>query len=134
MINGRVLLLICILLAMAAQICAGNPMKTPANVPAELTLTSTQHHSDPFNELTLDVVFTGPGGKQVTVPAFWDGGHVWKVRYATPRIGTHRYQTVCSDSGDRGLNGVEGSLEVAPYRGTNALFKHGPIRVAGEHR
>lgn len=68
------------------------------------------------------------------MPAFWDGGQVWKVRYASSRIGTHRFQTICSDSADHGLSGVYGSLEVTPYRGKNALFKHGPVRVAGDHR
>src|SRR5471030_1341064 len=98
MVNGRFLSGICIMLAMAAQICAANPAKTQANVPVELTFTSSNPHSDPFNEVTLDVVFKDPEGKEVTVPAFWDGGQVWRVRYATPHIGTYRFQTICSDT------------------------------------
>ena len=44
-------------------------------------------------EIELDVVFTDPQGTQKTVPAFWAGGDQWKVRYASPILGTHRYRT-----------------------------------------
>ena len=32
-------------------------------------------HDDPFNTVTLDVVFTTPNNKTLRVPAFWAGGN-----------------------------------------------------------
>jgi hypothetical protein len=32
------------------------------------------------------------------VPAFWAGDATWRVRYASPPTGTHRYRTECSDA------------------------------------
>jgi len=46
---------------------------------------------DPFNDITLDVIFTDPAGVRRRVPAFWAGGRGWKVRYASPLVGTHSF-------------------------------------------
>ena len=90
--------------------------------------------ADPFNEISLDVLFTDPDGKLLRVPGFWDGGNIWKVRYASPLTGIHRYRTECHRKGEFDLDGLTGQIEVIPYRGENPLFKHGPIRVAADHR
>ncbi len=67
------------------------------------------------------------------VPAFWAGGASWKVRYAAPQVGAHRWRSVCNAK-DPGLDAVEGTVQVTPYNGDNPLFRHGPIRVAADHR
>ncbi len=108
--------------------------KTPANVMTELTFTAKHSHTDPFNEVTLDVLFTDPHGRALRVPAFWDGGNIWKVRYASPEIGTHHFRTQCSDVGDKGLNGVTGKISIRHYTGNNPLYRHGPIHVAENRR
>ncbi len=113
---------------------AAEPATTQANVFIELPFTAQSEHEDPFNSVTLDVVFTDPQKHELRVPAFWDGGAVWKVRYASPIVGVHQYRSECSAADDRGLNGVTGSVRVDPYVGDNPLFLHGPIRVAGDHR
>jgi hypothetical protein len=104
------------------------------NVPVELALTASQAYADPFNTVTLDVIVTSPSGASCRVPAFWDGGTTWKVRYASPEVGRHRWQSVCSEVADGGLHGVHGELEITAYHGDNPLFAHGPIRVAGDKR
>lgn len=113
---------------------AAEPLGTEANVPMEIAFTAQRPHADPFNALTLDVQVTAPDGSAKNVPAFWAGGAVWKVRYASPQTGVHRWRTVCNDAQDAGLHGVEGTLDVQPYRGTNPLYCHGPIRVAADRR
>ena len=110
------------------------PPKTEANVAMEMTFEAAQPHPDPFLKTELDVVFTDPAGAPRTVPAFWAGGNQWKVRYASPLVGTHRYRSQCSDSSDTGLHGIEGQVEIMPYTGTNPLYRHGPVRVAQDHR
>ena len=110
------------------------PTRTETNVPVELALTATHQHGDPFNEVTLDVTFVDPAGRELRVPAFWAGGGTWKVRYASPLAGLHRFRSECSDRADPGLHGITGAVEVVPYTGANPLFRHGPLRVAENRR
>jgi hypothetical protein len=121
--------LLVFLFAITAQAQA---VSTPANVMVELSWTSKVDRTDPFNQETLDVVFTEPGGKSRRIPAFWAGGKTWKARYASPVVGFHRYKTVSSDGDD--LNGIEGTVEVTAYKGDNPLYLHGPLRVAKDRR
>ena len=108
--------------------------QTHANVPVEITFTSQADHSDPFNDVTMDVVFTEPDGTNRRVPAFWAGGQSWKVRYASPQTGYHRWWSECSASHDAGLHEVKGAVEIEPYEGDNLLFQHGPVRIARDQR
>src|SRR5262245_57832253 len=62
-------------------------LKTEANVMVELTFAGRRVYADPFNEVTLDVVFLDPKGRELRVPAFWDGTNLWKARYASPVVG-----------------------------------------------
>ena len=117
------LLLVCVARVNGAE------FKTAANVMVEITFEAKAEHKDPFNELTLDAIFTDQAGKQLRAPGFWAGGRSWKVRYASPVVGSHRFATECSDVNDAGLHGVAGSVEVEPYSGDNPLYVHGPLRV-----
>jgi len=99
---------------------------------AEWSFTATGQYDDPFNEIALDVLFTDPDGREVKVPAFWAGGQLWKVRYASPIAGRHTWRSVCSDHSDTGLHGREGVLEVGPYAGDNPLLRHGPLRRSAD--
>src|SRR3954447_10012574 len=126
-----VLLVLCFAIMRGQGACAEDTtLTTQANVMVEVAFEAQREHDDPFNTVTLDVVFSAPGGKAVRVPAFWAGGKKWKARYASPEIGKHQFRSESSDTADRGLNGVAGVVEVVPYRGDNLLYKHGPVRVA----
>lgn len=109
-------------------------LATQANVMVETTLVAGHTYADPFNQVTLDVVFSDPQGTALRVPAFWAGGNVWKVRYASPVPGTHRFRSECSETQDAGLHGITGTVEIQPYTGSNALYVHGPLRVAPNRR
>lgn len=117
-----------------AEAAAEKVLNTEANVMVELTLTASRNYPDPFNEVTLDVVFIDPKGRQLRVPAFWAGTNVWKVRYASPVVGTHRFRSECSETRDKGLHGITGKVEVEPYKGQNPLYAHGPLRVSANRR
>jgi hypothetical protein len=91
-------------------------------------------YPDPFKEMTLDALVTAPDGRQFKVPAYWAGGNEWRFRYASDSIGMHTYRTECSDPKNPKLHGVEGKIEVVPYRGESPLYRHGPIRVAKDQR
>ncbi len=133
--SALILLLACCAAAMPGALAAQEaPPRTMANVPLELALTASLAHDDPFNTVTLDVIVTSPSGASCRVPAFWDGGASWKVRYASPEVGLHHWQSVCSAVADGGLHGQHGDLEVIAYHGDNPLFRHGPIRIAADAR
>ncbi len=107
---------------------------TEANRMVEFPFESAKPYQDPFNEITLDAVFTDPAGGKRRVPAFWAGGTTWRVRYASSIIGPHRFQTECSDPSNAGLHGVRGAVTITPYTGQNPLLRHGAIRVADDNR
>lgn len=107
---------------------------TQANVPVEITFRAKQPHKDPFFGVTLDVAVADAAGAVKKVPAFWAGGDKWKVRYASPLTGVHRWRSECNDATDAGLHGVEGDIEVEAYSGDNPLYKHGPAKVADDGR
>jgi len=126
--------LLCITVVACAAPQVGAAQDTEANVMVEIQFQAKKAHAEAFKNVVLDVVFTDPKGEQKTVPAFWADGDQWKVRYASPAVGTHRYRTQCSDANDAGLHGIEGGIEVKPYTGENPLYRHGPIRVAKDRR
>lgn len=109
-------------------------MQTQCYQMAEFCFSSDRDRTDPFNEITLDAVFTDPRGRACRVPAFWAGGRDWKVRYASGIVGTHRYALECSDPTDGGLHQVCGELRVTPYEGDNPLLSHGPLQVSPGRR
>ncbi len=104
------------------------------NCMTELSFLSNKAYEEPFNEIELDVVFEGDGGKQKTVPGFWAGENVWKVRFSTPIPGKYTYRTVCSDGGNSGLQNQKGEIEVIHYTGKNPLLIHGALRVSENRR
>ncbi len=105
-----------------------------ANQPVEIAFKAAKPHADPFNKVDVDVIFTTPGSKTIRVPAFWAGGEIWKVRYASSELGDHGYKTVCSAADDAGLHGVSGRVTITPYEGSNPLFLHGPIKKSADDR
>jgi len=107
---------------------------TMQNVMTEFSLRSGSAYKDPFNEVELDVAFETPDGDRKVVPAFWAGGNVWRVRYASPIVGKHSCRTICSDTSNADLHGRESVVEVTPYEGDNQLYRHGPLRVAESKR
>lgn len=108
--------------------------QSDANVMVEIAFTASGTYGDPFHDVTLDVVFSEPGGRELRVPAFCAGKNIWKVRYASGIVGTHKFRTECSAKDDAGLHGVEGTVEVKPYAGSNPLYAHGPLKVGANKR
>jgi Protein of unknown function (DUF4038) len=65
------------------------------------------------------VLFVDPSGRERRVPAFRSGSE-WRVRYASPVPGTHRFDG--------------GELQLAPYDGSNPLYRHGPPQLRRDGR
>jgi hypothetical protein len=104
------------------------------NVPVEIELVAQREHVDPFNEIEVDIEFAGPDGATWRVPAFWDGGEVFRVRFAAPTPGRYSFRSMASDENDAGLHGRTGELDIASYAGRFELYQHGRIRVGPNRR
>jgi hypothetical protein len=100
----------------------------------ELSFSSTSTYSDPGSDVVLNVVFTGPGGVEHRVPAFWAGSQTWRVRYAPPVPGQYRFQTIANDTANSSLHGRTGSLNAVSFASSNPLYRHGAVRVAADRR
>lgn len=99
-----------------------------------LVLTSARTYAHPGTDTTLDALFTGPDGATIALPGFWDGGQIWKVRFAPTQVGRWSYRIACSDPANRGLHDVTGTLFCRPYTGSLAIYRHGFLRVADDRR
>ncbi len=106
---------------------------TEVNVPTELSLASGARRAD-HSGVVVDVVVSGPGGRQWKVPAFWAGDASFRVRFAPPFPGRYAWRSVCADTADEGLHGRKGELEAVPYTGANQLFRRGRPAVAADKR
>ncbi len=100
----------------------------------ETAFESTQTYADSIRDVTLMVQFTAPNGATRRIHGFWDGGRIWRVRFAADDIGKWRYETTCSDVGNAGLHGQRGAFRVEAYAGDNSLYVHGPVGVAANGR
>jgi hypothetical protein len=48
----------------------------------ELSFTATRQYARPATNVHMEAVFNAPSGTTLTVPAFWDGGQTWRVRFS----------------------------------------------------
>ena len=101
---------------------------------SEWSLSSSKPYNDPFNDVNVDVVVSGPSGDEKRIPAFWAGEQTWKVRYSPKQPGRHTYRTECSDASNNDLRGVTGAIEAAEYGGSNELYRRGPLRTSKNKR
>ncbi len=77
----------------------------------------------------LDVTFTNRStGTTITMPGFWDGDKIWKVRFAPTEYGIWDYETKTTGD-DIGINGIKGTLACNEYKGDLAIYKHGFIKT-----
>ena len=72
-------------LTVCAILQAGGAAPTETNMMTEVALQTRKQYANPFMDVELDVLFTGPDGTEMKVPAFWAGDGTWKVRYARAR-------------------------------------------------
>ncbi len=101
---------------------------------AEITLTSSKAYSNPGLDVDVTATFTGPGGSVITRPAFWDGGNVWKVRFAPTLVGKWTYATVSTDAGNTGLHQQTGNVQASAYSGDLPIYKKGFLKVSPSKR
>ena len=90
----------------------------------ELVLNAQKTYADPYKDVDVDLLLTN-GTVTYTIPGFWDGNNVWRVRFVCPTAGQWTYETVCTDTTDAGLHGIKGTLTCTEYSGKVAVYQHG---------
>ncbi len=100
----------------------------------EIELSSSQSYSDPFYDVDVEVTFTGPDGLKITRPAFWDGGLIWKIRFAPPETGLWTMTTNATDVGNSGLHNVTKTVECGSYAGDLDIYNHGFLKISNNGR
>ena len=98
----------------------------------EIVLSSNTNYSNPYRDLdNIQGIFTGPGNVVMTMPGFWDGDFVWKIRFAPPLIGNWSYTT---NSSDVQLNNQTGAFVCIPYPGSLPIYQHGFLKPSSNNR
>lgn len=92
----------------------------------ELTFESEKIYADPFNDVDIDLYLYG-NGKKYTIPGFWYGDNVWKIRFACPEEGEWYFETVCTDEENTSLHEKTGKVNCKRYSGDLDIYKHGFI-------
>lgn len=94
----------------------------------EIVLVSDCHYDDAFNDVDVDLILTD-GNVTYTVPGFWDGNNVWRIRFVCPTAGKWTYRTVCTNPDDKGLHDIAGKIVCKDYDGELDIYKHGFIKT-----
>ena len=93
----------------------------------EMRLTLEAQYTNPYDarQVRLDGVFTGPDGKNMTVPGYWDGEVTWRMSFTPSEVGEWSYKLVATD--------VRG--DSSPFNGTFTVTPsnlHGWLQVGNE--
>ena len=99
-------------------------------VACEIEFESSKEYENPVYTVDTDVVFYNKtSGTALKIPAFWDGGKVWKVRFAPTEVGEWSFYTVCTDTANSGLHHRGGSVICKEYSGNLDIYKHGFVKT-----
>lgn len=112
----------------------GETLTAPQYRVIEIEWESTVHYPDGYNDVDVDVTCTRPDGSTFTAPAFWDGGTMWRFRFAGDQPGEYHLESRSNRVDDAGLNAQRAVVHVTPAEGENPLYQHGRLSVAGDKR
>jgi Protein of unknown function (DUF4038)/Domain of unknown function (DUF5060)/Putative collagen-binding domain of a collagenase len=68
------------------------PQTLPIRTVGEWSFHSDRAYYSPFADVQVDGVFTAPGGTRITMPAFYDGSGIWRLRFNPGQVGDWRLQ------------------------------------------
>lgn len=97
-----------------------------------LPFTSQIGYENPFLDVSIKAIFTGPSGRRITREAYWNGGLDYKVSFAPTETGEWTY--VLSAPEETGLSGVRGIVLCEPYSGKLPIYQHGFLKVSPDGR
>ena len=101
---GQVALVLVVASVLAAVVCAD---EVPLFGMFEKSFSQAGAYDNPYKELAAAATLRRPDGAEWTMPLFWDGRAVWKLRVSPDLTGPWSYVVRSADSG---LNGQSGSF------------------------
>jgi hypothetical protein len=94
----------------------------------EAAFESTVGYEDPLHDLERFAVrFVSPTGRTRTVPGFWDGGRLFRVRFSPDEEGAWNWETDASDTANAGLHGVKGAFACVPSSRAEPIYRRGRV-------
>jgi len=100
----------------------------------EVTLFSNVCYANPYVDVKVSANFIGPDGQSVYREAFWDGGNIWKIRFAPIAHGRWTWETSSSNTVDKGLHNQSGDLLCTEYKGNNLIYSRGFLCISNNNR
>ena len=100
----------------------------------DIAFASNKAYQKSFYDVDLDVIFSHADGTTLRVPAFWNKGNNWMVRFAPPLIGKWTFKTLCTDESNTGLHNKTGNLICVEYQGDLAIYKYGFVKTTPSKR
>lgn len=97
--------------------------------PIEITLHADKFYRNSFKDVELSATFTGPTGTSITLPGFWYGKNIWKIRFSPTSVGNWVWKTECNVS-DKGLNNRTGKFKCIK----SSTNSHGFIKISENKR
>lgn len=99
----------------------------------ELKFESKGCYGNPFLEVELFAEFTSKTGKIIKRPAFWDGGNLWKIRFAPTQLGKWQYKLSGKNLED--FSGQKcGYINAVQYKGNLPIYKNGFLKISKNKR
>lgn len=93
----------------------------------------TEAGYNPYQDVTLDAVFTHEDGTQISIPGFWNGGNEYRVRFSPTKTGTWTYLITSNRRDDLGLF-LRGSITAVANTSDTEIGTHGFIRLSDTGR
>ncbi len=97
-------------------------------------LTSTKEYENPYRDVSVKAVFTGPDHTTQEVFGYWAGEQTYAVSFCFPKSGKWSWTVSCSDSTNEGLYAGSGVVDVRDYDGPNPLYANGFLKVSENKR
>lgn len=89
----------------------------------EIALTAASSYTNEYTDVVVTATYTHATHPDIVVKGFWDGGSIWRIRFAPPVTGAWNY-SITNDQSDTGLS-ASGSIN-----GITATTS-GFVRVSG---
>ena len=121
----------CMVTATALAALCGSAAETVVETwrMTELTFESARSYdAGGGDDVRIDCAFSNrTDGTMLRRPGFWDGGNVFRVRFAPVSAGEWSWATTCAD--DPSIAGRSGEIRATAYKGPLALYRHGFVRT-----
>ena len=91
----------------------------------ESSIENRKIYSNPFADVSLNVIYTRPDGSKIEFPGFYAGNSLWKIRLMPDQAGRWKYRAVFSDKSKR----MRGSFmcNESDVPGMVTLYEDNPI-------